>query len=109
MSKVKTDNLESYTTNGVLNMLSDVVLASGKGITVPGATDLDGGLTVDGSGDSATVATGDVFVGTGTLKVGGTTSSPNATINTNVPQHSRLSQLAVSRCQPPALAAARRV
>ena len=83
MSKVQTDNLESYSTGGAVNVLSSLVVASNKTLRAEGATDLNGGVTVDGQNDSLVVGSGDVFINPGEVKVGGTTSSPAARIDSS--------------------------
>ena len=80
MSKVQVDNLEAYAASGTLTVLSPLTVAATKTLQTLGPADLDAGLTVDGSGDSVSVGTGNVFIDAGDLKVGGTTGSPAASI-----------------------------
>lgn len=79
MSKVKTDNLQTYTVSGDLTVLSPLVLSGSNTLDVGGAATMSSGLTVDGTGESLTVNTGNLYV-VNDILVGADPASPDAQI-----------------------------
>lgn len=79
MSKVKTDNLEVYTSGGSLSILSPVAVSAGQQATMNGPFTSNNASVFNGAGNSVTVDSGNVLA-KGNLYVGPSSSSPGCTL-----------------------------
>lgn len=79
MSKVKTDNLEVYTSGSSLSILSPVAVSAGQQATMNGPFTSNNAAVFNGSGNSVTVDSGNVLA-KANLYVGPSSSSPGCTL-----------------------------
>lgn len=80
MSKLQVDKIETYTGSGTLEIESNTAVSAGKNLVANGPFTSNNATTINGAGNSLTIAQGNVLAN-GSIYSGPSSSSPGCTLN----------------------------